>query len=145
MTILKVVLVAIGVFACLFLFGGPEATADPKEVEDFRNGGAMSFATVFTGFIVFLGVGLILLFFVVQLISNPKRTVLSIVGLIAALVVFLIFWMAGTSDTNETLQLRHPVEDGVIASTTAGLWTAIVATVVGVLAIIGGLIMRAIK
>lgn len=145
MTILKVVLVAVGVISCLLLFGGPDITGEPKEVEAFRDGGAMGFASMFTGFIVFLGVGLILLFFVVQLISNPKRTLLSIIGIIAALVVFLIFWFAGTNDTSETLQLRQPADNGTIAATTAGLWTVIVAVVAGVLAIIAGFFTRAIK
>lgn len=145
MNILKVVLVAIGVISCLLLFGGPDITGDPKEVEAFRDGGRMSFASIFTGFIVFLGVGLILLFFVVQLISNPKKTILSIVGIIAALAIYLIFWAAGTSDTNESLQLRHPVDQGTITATTAGLWTTIVAVVVGVLAIIAGFFTRSIK
>ena len=145
MTILKVVLVAIGVVACLLLFGGPDVTGDPKEVEDFREGAALSFASGFTGFIVFLGIGLILLFFIVQLITNPKKTILSIVGLIAALAIYLIFWAAGTSDTNETLQLRHPVEPETITATTAGLWTAIVAAVLGVLAIIAGFFTRSIR
>jgi len=129
MTILKVVLVAVGVISCLLLFGGPDITGEPKEVEAFRDGGAMGFASMFTGFIVFLGVGLILLFFVVQLISNPKRTIR----------------FAGTSDTSETLQLRQPSDNGTIAATTAGLWTVIVAVVVGVLAIIAGFFTRAIK
>ena len=145
MNILKVVLVAIGVISCLLLFGGPDITADPKDVEDFRDGGRLGFASIFTGFIVFLGVGLILLFFVVQLISNPKKTVLSIVGIIAALAIYLIFWAAGTNDTNETLQLRHPVDQSTITATTAGLWTTIVAVVVGVLAIIAGFFTRSIK
>jgi len=145
MTILKVVLVAVGVLACLFLFGGPEATADKDVVSKFRDGGAMSFASIFTGFVLFLGVGLILIFFVVQLISNPKKTLLSIVGLVAAFVLFLILWFAGTADTNESLQLRNPVDQGTIVFTTAGLWTAIVATVVAVLAVLAGLFTRAIK
>lgn len=145
MNILKVVLVAIGVVSCLLLFGGPDITGDPKEVEAFRDGGRLGFASIFTGFIVFLGVGLILLFFVVQLISNPKKTVLSIVGIIAALAIYLIFLAVGTEDTNETLQLRHPVDQGTITATTAGLWTTIVAVVVGVLAIVAGFFTRLIK
>ena len=145
MNILKVVLVAIGVFACLLLFNGPDITDDPEKVKAFRDGGKLGFASIFTGFIVFFGLGLILLFFVVQLISNPKKTVFSILGLIAALAIYLIFWASGTSDTNETLQLRHPVEQSTITATTAGLWTTIVAVIVGVLAIIAGFFTRSIK
>ena len=145
MNILKVVLVAVGVILCLFLFGGPNAAGDPKDIEEFREGTQLGLASTFTGFIVFLGVGLILLFFVVQLISNPKKTLLSIVGIIAALAIYLIFWAAGTGDTNETLQLRNPVEQSTIVSTSAGLWTALVAVGVGLLAVISGFFTRAIK
>lgn len=145
MNILKVVLVAIGVVSCLLLFNGPDINGDPKEVEDFRDGARLGFASVFTGFIVFLGIGLILFFFVVQLISNPKKTILSILGLIAALVIYLVFWAAGTSDTNETLQLRHPVDQATITATSAGLWTTLVALAVGLLAIISGFFTRSIK
>ena len=145
MNILKVVLVAIGVILCMFLFSGPNSSGSPEEIKHFREGTQLSLASTFTGIIIFLGIGLILLFFVVQLISNPKKTLLSILGLIAALIIFLIFWAAGTGDTNETLQLRHPVEQGTIVSTTAGLWTAIVAVGVGFLAVIAGFFTRSIK
>jgi hypothetical protein len=145
MNILKVALVAVGVISCLLLFNGPDINGDPKDVEAFRDGGRLGFASIFTGFVVFLGVGLILLFFVVQLISNPKKTVLSILGLIAVLVIYLVFLAVGTSDTNETLQLRQPVEQGTITATSAGLWTTIVAVVVGVLAVISGFFTRSIK
>lgn len=145
MNILKVVLVAAGVILCLFLFGGPNANGTKEEIDAFRDGTEMGLASGFTGFIVFLGVGLILLFFVVQLISNPKKTIISILGIVAALAVYLIFWAAGTGDTNESLQLRYPVEQETIVSTSAGLWTALVATGVAFLAVIGGFFSRLIK
>ncbi len=145
MNILKMVLVAIGVIACLLLFNGPDINGDPEDVEAFRDGSRLGFASIFTGFIVFLGIGLILLFFIVQLISNPKKTIISILGLIAALVIYLIFWAAGTSDTNETLQLRTPVDQSTITATTAGLWTTIVAVVVGLLAVVAGFFTRLIR
>lgn len=145
MNILKVVLVAVGVIACFLLFNGPDITGDPKDVEAFRDGGRLGFASFFTGFIVFLGIGLILLFFVVQLISNPKKTILSILGLIAALAIYLIFLAIGTSDTNETLQLRAPVDQSTITATSAGLWTVLVAVGVGLLAVIAGFFTRSIK
>ncbi|NVK65564.1 MAG: hypothetical protein HWE22_13310 [Flavobacteriales bacterium] len=145
MNILKVVLVAAGVILCLFLFGGPNANGTEEEISAFRDGTKLGLASGFTGFIVFLGVGLILLFFVVQLISNPKKTIISILGIVAALIIYLIFWAAGTGDTNESLQLRHPVEQETIVSTTAGLWTALVAVGVAFLAVIGGFFSRIIK
>lgn len=145
MNILKVVLVAAGVILCLFLFGGPNANGTKEEMAAFRDGTELGLASGFTGFIVFLGIGLILIFFVVQLISNPKKTIISILGLVAALIIYLIFWAAGTGDTNESLQLRHPVEQETITATTAGLWTSLVAIGVAFLAVLGGFFSRLIK
>jgi amino acid transporter len=145
LNILKVVLVAVGVILCLFLFGGPNATSDATDIETFRDGSKMGLASMFTTFILFLGIGLILIFFVVQLISNPKKTILSILGIVAALIIYLIFWAAGTDDTNESLQLRHPVEPSTITATTAGLWTTLVAIGIGILAVISGFFTRLMK
>lgn len=130
---LKFALVGIGVIACLLVIGGPNAEAEVPVQEEFRDGAAMSTAMGYTLLIIFAGVAAVLLFFVLQLISDAKKTVMSILGLIVALVLFLIFWMAGTSDTNETLALRDPVELSTIRTVTAGLYTAIVGVVVGVL------------
>lgn len=145
MNILKAVLVAVGVIACLFLFGGPNVTADPAVVNKFRDGNELGFASLFTALILILGIALILIFFVVQLISNPKKTIFSILGIIAALLVYIIFLVMGTEDTNDTLQLRHPVAQSTIVSTTAGIWTSVVAIVAGFLAIISGFFSRLIK
>jgi amino acid transporter len=145
LAILKVVLISTGVIFCLFLFGGPNPEgATQAAVAEFRDGSKMSLATSFTTFILFVGVGLILLFFVVQLISNPKRTLLSILGLIAAFLIYLLFLMIGTGDTNESLQLRPEtqVDLGTIGAATAGLYTALVGVAAGALVIILGLFSR---
>lgn len=145
LTILKIVLITVGVLSCIFLLGGPEPEGLPtEEFEAFRDGTTLAVATNFTGFIIFVGVALILLFFVVQLISNPKRTLLSIVGIVAALVIYLIILMSGTADTNETLQLRpeSQVDLKTIGATTAGLWTAMIGIIIGALAILAGPLMK---
>ena len=145
LTILKVVLIATGVLSCIFLLGGPEPEGlATEEFEAFRDGTELAVATNSTAFIIFVGVGLILLFFVVQLISNPKRTLISIAGIVAALVIYLVILMAGTADTNETLQLREEsqVDLSTINATTAGLWTAIVGISIGILAILAGAVMK---
>ena len=61
---------------------------------------------------------------------------MSTIGVIAALLVFLIMWAMGSSDTNETLQLRETVQvdPGTISSVSAGLYTAIIGVVVAGLA-----------
>lgn len=144
MTALKVGLVALGVLAFfMILLNVPQADAVKADIDAFRDGGAMGFATSYTGFILFLGLGLILLFFVVQLITNTKKTVKSIIGLVAALVVFLILYAMGTTDTNETLQLAEAqhVDSGTIASTTAGLITVLLGVGLGLLVWILGPLM----
>lgn len=147
MTILKVVLVAIGVLAFFMVLFGPNMDALEAEREEFREGAKMAFATSYTGFIFFLGIGLILLFFVVGLITNTKKTVKSIIGLIAALLVYLLFYMAGTSDTNESLRLAESVQvsASTIRSTTAGLYTVLLGIAVGILVWILGPFMGRLR
>lgn len=139
MNILKVALAVIGIGVCLFLFGGPNNTAELSEIESFRDGAKMNAATYFTIFILVACVALVLFFFVMQLISNPKKTLFSIIGIAIALVLYLILYGIGTSDTAETLALTESIGDvskGTITSTTAGLYTVLVGLIVAVLAIV---------
>lgn len=135
MNIIKIGLAVIGILLCVFLFGGPNMENTVEEQQAFRDGTQMSLAVSFTGFVVFAGIGLILLFFVFQLITNPKKTVMSIIGLIVAAVLYVIFLMLGTSDTNESLALRDPVALSTISTTTAGIITVIAGLAIGVLAV----------
>ena len=147
MSILKIALVAIGVLACLTLFSGADMNNTVEEQESFRDGARMGFSIGFTGFLMFAGIGLILLFFVVQLISNPKKTIMSIIGIVAALVLYLILLIVGTSDTNGSLQLTDDVQvaQGTIGSTTAGIYLVIILIVVAVIAAIASPIMAMFK
>ena len=143
MNILKAVLIAVGVILCLFLFGGPNVTTDSKEVvAEFRDGSKMGLASLFTAFVFVLCVGVIVIFFIAQLVSNPKKTIISILGILGFLVIYLIFYFAGTTDTNESLQLRNPVSQGSILTTTAGLYTTFVAMVIAFLAVLMGFFTR---
>ena len=136
MNILKFGLVAVGVVACILVIGGPNAEAVLEDQESFREGASLGMAINYTMLIIIASIAVVLLFFVVQLITNTKKTVYSIIGILVALVIYLIFWAAGTSDTNESLALLEDVqvEQGTIATTTAGLYTAIICLVIGVLA-----------
>ena len=62
--------------------------------------------------------------------------VVAIIGILAALIIYLIFYAAGTSDTSATLLLKNPVSDGVVVTTTAGLYTVGVALLAGIVAIV---------
>ena len=135
MNILKFGLVAVGVIACVLVIGGPNAEATVELQEEFRDGGSLGMAINYTMLVIIASVAVVLLFFVLQLITNTKKTIMSIIGLVVALVIYLIFWAMGTSDTNESLQLLEDVQvsDGTIATTTAGLYTALIGVAVGVL------------
>ena len=136
MTVTKFALVAIGVLACLLIIGGPNMDATQEVRENFRDGGKMGLAIGYTIFIIIAAAAIVLMFFVLGLISNTKRTVMSIIGVIGALLVFLIMWAMGSGDTNESLQLRETVQvdQGTISSVSAGLYTAIIGVVVAGLA-----------
>ncbi len=135
MTILKVSLAVIGGLICFFLFFGPNPDATEAEKEAFMNGPYMNLGVYYTGFIVLTGLAIVVLFFVMQLITTPKKTLMSIAGIVAALIIFMIFKLAGTSDTNESLQLAEDVHvsDGTLATTTAGIYTVIVAIAIAAL------------
>ena len=145
----KVALALIGVIACLFLFGGPNTnTNSVSEVTEFREGAKMSFATMFTIFIIVACVALVLIFFIMQLISNPKKTLMSIIGIFVALVLFVIFYAIGTSDTDQSLGLVDSigsVEQGTINATTAGLWVVFIGLLTAIVVIIASTVKRIIK
>lgn len=141
MTILKAVLVFIGVVFCIFLFGGPNAEAESEVRNEFMDGWKLGAAIGYTRFIIIAGVGLILAFFIVQLITNTKKTLFSIIGLVVALIIYLIFLAMGSNDTNESLKLVGDVmveDQSTISSTTAGIYTLITCIVIGAAAVVWG-------
>jgi uncharacterized membrane protein len=127
----RVALVVVGVGSSLFLFSGPNVNDGTEAVEAFREGGKLSTAILFTMGIILASVGLVFLFFFTQLATNTKKTVMSIIGLLIAVVVYLVFLGIGTSDTSETLLLKNPVEDSTVVSTTAGIITVGLGILVG--------------
>lgn len=132
----------VGIVLCILVIGGPNADGTSvAEQESFREGWKLSSAISFTGILMFACMAMVLLFFVVQLITNPKKTIFSIIGILVAAVIYLIMTMVGTSDTNESLALRDPVSDSTISSTSAGLYTVIIGLVISVLAILLGPLM----
>lgn len=133
MTVLKIVLVVIGVIACFLVIGGPNGNSTVDEQDAFMTGGKLSLAINYTLAIVIGGTSVILIFFLFQLVTMTKKTALSIAGILAALVIYLIFWGMGSADTNETLGLAEKVqvEDGTIGTVTAGIYTAIVGVAIG--------------
>ena len=147
--IAKVAIAAIGVIACLFLFFGPNINTDTKDViEKFRDGNIMNFAVYFFITIFLLCVALVFFFFGTQLVSNPKKTLLSIIGIVVAFVVFFVIYLIGSADSETTLGLS---QKGVSASssavnlTTAGIWTVLLSLIVAVGVIIAGMVKKLIN
>lgn len=135
LSIAKYVLGAIGVIACLLIFNGPNME-DTEEVRNaFRDGGKMGLAINYTVFIIIATAAIVILFFVLGLVTNTRKTVMSIVGVVAAFLLFCIFWAMGSGDTHESLQLADTIsaDAGTISFVSAGLWTVLVGVVVGAL------------
>lgn len=145
LNLVRIALVVIGVGVSLSLFFGPNVNAGTEAVEEFRDGAQMSTAIIYTIALLLASVALVLLFFGVQLISNPKKTILSIIGIVAALGLYLIFVAAGTTDTTDTLLLKNPVEQGTVNTTTAGIYTVLIGLVAGVLVIVLGPFMGRLR
>jgi len=141
MTILKFGLVFIGVTLCLLIINGPNAEQPVAEQLAFRESGKLGAAISYSGILLFACVAIVVLFFVIQLITNTKRTVFSIIGIIVAFVIYFIISIAGTSDTNASLALRDPVASSTINSTSAGIYTVIIGLVISILVILLGPLM----
>ncbi len=136
LNILKATLAGLGVLFCILVIGGPNVNEETQVVEQFRDGTKMNLAIMYMIGLIATGVVLILLFFLIQLITQSKKTVMSIIGILVALVIYMIFYFAGTSDNSASLLLKNPVSDGVVQTTTAGLYTVGVALFAGIVAIV---------
>ncbi len=141
MNILKITLSVIGIGVSLLLFGAPNPTAEISEITKFRDGVEMNSATYYTIFILIACVALVLIFFVSHLISNPKKTLLSIVGIVASLVLYIVFYSIGSPDTSESLGLTKTIGEvsaSTISATTAGLYVVFIGLLVALVAILAG-------
>jgi hypothetical protein len=136
LNIIKFVLSGVGVLACILVINGPNTNAGSQVVEEFRDGFEMSFAILFTIAVIFACVAMIIIFFIIHFISQPKKTTLSIMGILVSFVVYMVFYIGGTSDTSKSLLLKNEVSDGVVLTTTAGIYVIFVALAVAILAII---------
>jgi len=130
------VLSGVGVLACILVINGPNTNAGSQVVEEFRDGFEMSFAILFTIAVIIACVAMIIIFFIIHFISQPKKTTLSIMGILVSFVVYMVFYIGGTSDTSKSLLLKNEVSDGVVLTTTAGIYVIFVALAVAILAII---------
>ncbi len=136
MNILKFSIAIVGAIACVWVLGtspGSDATEIVKK--EYAETAQMSLAIYYTVVVIAIALAAVLIFFFIQLITNSKKTVLSIIGIIAAALIYAILRAVGTSDTNESLNLvgNYKVSDGTLAATTAGLYTVLIGIVVAIL------------
>jgi hypothetical protein len=138
--------IAVGVvLSILILMSGPSVADGKEAIEKFRESAEMNAAIYFILFILLTGGAMVIGFFIFQIIQSPKRTILSIIGIVLSLIVYMIFYLLGTSDTKDTLALRNPVSDGVVLTTTAGLYTVSILLFVGLVVIIAGPFMGRLR
>jgi hypothetical protein len=124
--VIKLSLIAIGVILSLLIISGPNVNAGKEAVETFRDGFKLSAAMNFILIILAICILIIVAFYVLLLITDFKKAIKSMIGVILFAVLYFILSMIGSSDTSETLALRNPVADATIDSTHAGLVCVII-------------------
>ncbi len=134
--LLKFALVIVGVGASFLLFSGPAVTDGPAALAEYRESAEMSFAIWFTIGLLVFAVAVVVGFFIWSLIIQPKKTIISIIGLVVCFVVYMVFIIIGTSDTVKTLALRgDKIPQGAVDTTSAGIYTVGVCLIVGFIVI----------
>jgi uncharacterized membrane protein YhaH (DUF805 family) len=130
-------LLAIGVITCIVIMViGPNTTMGTTIVESFRDGFWMSAGTYTTFIFLVISCQLIINFFYASLIVNPGKTLMSIFGIAVSAFIYLIFIFSGTTDTSKSLLLNSEWSHLVILTTTAGIYTTLVALFLGLIIII---------
>jgi hypothetical protein len=138
MTIIKFGLGGVGVVLSVLLFFAPNVSEGTEVVEAYREGPQMSYAIWYTIILMLVLLGAVMLFFILQIFTDTKKTLIAIAGILVSVVIYVICLSAGTSDTTDTLLLKNPVSQGVVNTTTAGIWTIMVGMLIGALVIIAG-------
>ncbi|MBM3454521.1 MAG: hypothetical protein FJX80_05160 [Bacteroidetes bacterium] len=137
--LLKFSLVIVGVGASFFLFNGPSVTEGEAAMAEFRESLEMDVAIWFTIGLMIFAISIVVAFFIWSLIIQPKKTILSIIGLAVCFLVYGIFMGIGTSDNVQSLALKgDKISQGVVNTTSAGIYTIIFCLVVGFLVILIG-------
>jgi len=77
LNVLKYVLGGIGVILCMLIFNGPNGEDTLVDQVAFREGAKLGATISYTGIIMFACAAIIVLFFFVQLVSNPKKTIMT--------------------------------------------------------------------
>jgi len=139
LNLIKFALVTVGVGASFLLFNGPSVTAGPAAIAEYRESAEMDFAIWFTIGLLIFAMAVVIGFFAWSLILQPKKTIISIIGLVVCFIVYVVFMGIGTTDTVQTLALKgDKISQGVVDTTSAGIYTIAFCLVVGFIVIIIG-------
>jgi len=139
LNLIKFALVTVGVAASFLLFNGPSVTAGPAAIAEYRESAEMDFAIWFTIGLLIFAMAVVIGFFAWSLILQPKKTIISIIGLVVCFIVYVVFMGIGTTDTVQTLALKgDKISQGVVDTTSAGIYTIAFCLVVGFIVIIIG-------
>jgi hypothetical protein len=147
---LNILKIALGVLGALFvLLAVVKLPADLKsltveEQQAALNNPQLSLVTNFTLFLVLLGAILIVVFFLFGLISDPKKTIRSVIGYLVAGVAFLIFY-AAAKGTVTPMAEKFGIEQSTLKATEAGLYLTIFMVIVGFALMLVGPLFRYIK
>jgi hypothetical protein len=147
LNISKFVMGLVGVSLCVWLVAAkyPESGAPLDIINTFVKDSPWSFSAIsYVNFLIGVALITVLGFFIYQLIIRPKKTGLSILGLLISATVFLLLFFIGSSDTIATLQLdpdKVNVGANTIAITSAGIYTIGICLFIGVMAIVLGPLM----
>ena len=90
--ILKYIFILIGcILSVWIIISGPAVTEGKDAIEKFSESLQMNAAIYFMLFILLTGGVMVLGFFIFQIIQSPKRTILSIIGIVISLIIYMIF------------------------------------------------------
>lgn len=143
--IIKIIIIAgILILGFAMMFSGVNIESEKSEVLAFREGFVLTAATTFSYIVIGLTALLVLVFFLGLLVTDPKKAIKSIIGVLVAVALFFILYFIGSGDTQESLRLKEPQTQSVFDGTNAGLITGYIALGGAVLAIVAGVIMKAI-
>ena len=91
LTVTRYALVLIGVGLSILLFSGPTVADGKAAMTEFRESGSMT-AIYYTLFIIGIAIFAVLGFFLFQIAMQPKKTLMSIVGIVVALVLYFALY-----------------------------------------------------
>ena len=147
LNIVKFVLAILGVVLVAWVIGSdPGAFNDltMEQKEEFLNGAPMSGSINYALAIILIGVALILGFFVYSLMLDAKKAIKSVIGYVAAAILFFIFYAVAGGEMTP-VAMKDGIDVSTIKASEAGLYLGILAIALGFLAMLISPLFRYLK